>query len=91
MAFIWLERPSQPVDRIHLSELALFIDILRYLVRLAGVAEDFIVRLSARFMLAVNEPTHLVEQKVAEADSALVLAGKLVFAERFGVDAPHVT
>ena len=59
-------------------------------VRLAGVAEDFIVRLSARFVLAVNEPTHLVEQKVAETDSALVLASELVFAERFGVDAPHI-
>lgn len=61
MAFIWLERPSQPVDWIHLSELALFIDILRYLVRLAGVAEDFTVRLTTRFVLAANEPIHLVE------------------------------
>ena len=30
-------------------------------VRLAGVAEDFVVWLSARFMLAANEPVNLVE------------------------------
>lgn len=60
-------------------------------VRLAGAAEDFVVRLSTRFVLAVEEPIHLVGQEVVEADSALVLAGELVFAERFGVDTPHVT
>ena len=59
-------------------------------VRLAGVAKDFVVWLSARFVLAVNEPTHLVEQEIVEADSALVRAVKLVLAERFGIDAPHV-
>ena len=55
-----------------------------------GVAEDFIVRLSTRFVLAVEEPIHFVEQKVVKADSALVLSGELVFAKRFGIDAPHV-
>lgn len=59
-------------------------------VRLAGVAEDFVVWLSARFVLAANEPINLVEQEVVKSDSALVLSDELVFAKRFGVDAPHV-
>ena len=60
-------------------------------VRLAGVAEDFVVWLSIRFVLAANEPIYLVEQEVVKADSALVLSGELVFAKRFGIDTPHVT
>ena len=56
-----------------------------------GVAEDFVVWLSIRFVLAANEPIYLVEQEVVKADSALVLSGELVFAKRFGIDTPHVT
>lgn len=55
-----------------------------------GVAEDFVVWLSAPFVLAVSEPIHLVEQEVVEAGSVFVLAGVLVLAKRFGIDAPHV-